>query len=50
MDLLLPFDRFDGIAPHWTKPASEVPGLDSTKLYEALKNVHKANWVDRKDS
>mmetsp|Transcript_65242 Transcript_65242/g.142987 ORF Transcript_65242/g.142987 Transcript_65242/m.142987 type:complete len:204 (+) Transcript_65242:50-661(+) len=31
----------DGIVPHWTKTASDVPGLDTTKLYEALKNVHK---------
>ena len=33
----------DGIVPHWTKTASDVPGLDTTKLYEALKNVHKVH-------
>ena len=31
----------DGIMPHWTKAAGDVPGLDSTKLYEALKHVHQ---------
>ena len=33
--------RFDAIAVNWRKSASDVPGLEATKLYETLKKVHE---------
>ena len=34
--------RLEGIAPLCTKIATDVPGLDTTKLYETLKHVYEA--------
>ena len=35
--------RYDAIAPHWTKNAADVAGLEATKLYDTLKRVHEAS-------
>ena len=40
--------RLEAIAPLCTETASDVPGLETTRLYETLKHVHEARgvWAD----